>query len=211
MSAQYTFIHGWGMGSGVWGITSQYFPFEQSNFIDLGFLYRFTPKTINSAKKSIYITHSLGALWALKNCAEDIEALIIINGFTNFTNFVDERVLRTMQKRLMRDPRAQMQEFWGNIGLEKPLRQALDEDKLHEGLDWLINWDINAELKSLNAPILSLAGGQDPLLPLDKIKQEWAGVDLIIKEDGGHLLPLNEAEWCAEQIKEFLVKNELEK
>ena len=199
------------MNHGVWGEMAEYFPFEQSDFINLGFMYNMLTQPLMPTKKSIYITHSLGALWALKNCAEDIEALVIINGFTNFTNFVDKRVLSAMQKRLKRDPKAQMQEFWQNIGLGKSLDHTLDIDKLHEGLDWLINWDISAELKSLNAPILSLAGEQDPLLPLAKIKQEWAGVDLKINESGGHLLPLTHPEWCAAQIKEFLVKNELEK
>ena len=205
MRTQFTFIHGWGMDSGIWDKLAKYFPSEQSHFVDLWFIgAEHTPPN----NPSIYITHSLGTLWALKYHTPNINALIAINSFTNFTNFVDERILLTMQKQLRRNPQALMNEFWQNIGLENPLDQNLNIDKLREGLDWLINWNEKAEL---NAPILSLAGKQDSLLPITQTKKEWAGTNLEVKEDGGHILPLSHPEWCADKIKGFLSEYKLEK
>ena len=144
-----------------------------------------------------------------------MNALIAINGFSNFTNFVEERTLQTMQKRLARNPSAQMQSFWHNCGIDEQTQNTLDprlnKDKLQEGLEWLINWDTSKELNALPVPILPLGGDKDLILPLDKMKEAWSGFDLKIKKDGNHILPLSHPEWCIEKIKEFIGELKLER
>lgn len=215
METNFIFIHGWGMDTGVWDKITTHLPAKNSYFINIGFTGEETYPTIPTDKPAIYITHSLGTAYALKRHKKNMNALIAINGFSNFTNFVEERTLQTMQKRLARNPSAQMQSFWHNCGIDEQTQNTLDprlnKDKLQEGLEWLINWDTSKELNALPVPILPLGGDKDLILPLDKMKEAWSGFDLKIKKDGNHILPLSHPEWCIEKIKEFIGELKLER
>ncbi len=199
------------MDSDIWREISEYFPKEQSHFIDLGFINSNNVANIPNDDSNIFITHSLGTLWALKHHAPNMAGLIAINGFTNFTNFTPKRILQAMQKQLQRSPSQQMSDFWNSCGLDEPLNKNLNIDKLHEGLKWLIDWDMNAELNNLSVPALSLIGSKDPFLPLEKVEKQWAGADVKIAANGGHILPLSHPKWCAQAIREFIIEYKLEK
>ncbi len=199
------------MDSDIWKDISKYFPKEQSHFIDLGFVGNGdNVADIPKGGKKIFITHSLGTLWAVKHHADNMAGLVSINGFADFSNFVDKRDLITMQRQLKRNPKQQMQDFWDMINLKNDLDPSLNIDKLHEGLQWLINWDMSAKLSDLNIPILSLMGGADPLLPLNTMEKEWSDTNIKTIENGGHILPLSHPKWCAEEIKKFIIEHELE-
>ncbi len=198
------------MDSGIWDDISKYLPKNQTYLIDLGFINSDNVANLPNGKH-IFITHSLGTLWALKHHSQNMAGLVAINGFANFTNFAPERTLRAMQTQLQRNPQKQMQDFWEMINLKNDLDPRLNIDKLHEGLEWLINWDASAELNALNAPIMSLMGDKDQLLPLPKMEKEWRKADIKINKDGGHILPLSHPKWCVERIREFIIEYELEK
>lgn len=203
MSHHFAFVHGWGSDFHFWDALLAFFPRADTTKIDLGFIG--TEHLVRPHRPAIYVTHSLGTLWSLKNHSAHMSALVSINGFYRFKDFVPARILETMKVRLKTEPAIQMKEFWEISGL--PPHHDLNRDQLACGLDWLSSWDARKELESLNCPVLSLAGDQDPLLPLDKMKAHWAGFDLRVKKGGGHALPLTEPQWCARQIaaqiKEF--------
>ncbi len=221
MGHNLTFIHGWGMDNRVWGKLLTHFPEEKIRFINLCFTNNIIPSKVEGSlhslsvgrdDKAIYITHSLGTMWALKHHYHDMAGLITINGFTNFTDFIDKRILRSMQKHLKRNPNILMNEFWDNISLPSDLRSDnLNIDRLYEGLEWLINWDVEPELKALQVPILSLAGNKDPLLSNKMLEKQLLSTNININENGGHILPLTHPEWCANKIKEFISEFRLEK
>ena len=199
------------MDSRLWEGFHESFPKKQSYFVNLGFINNGdNVSSIPFDSKSIFITHSLGTLWALKYHSHNMAGLISINGFVNFRNFVDKRNLLAMQKQLQRNPEQQMQDFWDMINFKNDLDQNLNIDKLHEGLEWLINWDMSAKLSDLNIPILSLMGDEDRLLPLPKMEKEWLMADIKIMKNGGHILPLSHSKWCVEKIREFIVEYKLE-
>ena len=204
------FIHGWGMDARIWDGMSIYFPKNRSYFVDFGFFSSKNAETPPKSDKNIYITHSLGTLWALKKKLCDIDALIVINGFACFKDFADKRTLRAMQKNLCKNPSAQLDAFWKNCGFDNQLDENPDIDKLHEGLEWLIGWDEHENLKVLDVPILSLSGAQDRILPLEKMQKHWAGFEMKTQEDAGHMLPLSRSAWCVDQIKDFLREHSLE-
>ncbi|PCJ98123.1 MAG: hypothetical protein COA45_08190 [Zetaproteobacteria bacterium] len=206
------FVHGWGMNSKIWDAMSASFLEADCSVVDLGFI---GGDENTQCSKAIYITHSLGTMWALKHHLSDIEALVVVNGFSCFLDFAQARVLRTMQKRLLRNPSVQMQSFWESCGVpddaQNQFSDPLNTDKLHEGLEWLINWDLSEPLRALQAPVLSLSGRNDFVLPHNKMKTQWAGYDMQTHEHGGHVLPLSHPQWCADQIKGFISEFELER
>ncbi len=203
MSADIIFVHGWGMGPAFWGGIRAGLPEIQATTIDLEFIGTKQASTAATAREpAIYITHSLGTMWALKNHHHDMKALISINGFSCFQNFADERTLQTMKARLKRAPEKQMDLFWKSSDL--PACGDLNVQKLEDGLEWLSSWDVKKELRNLTCPVMSLAGSNDSILPLDLMKEEWTGFDLRVHEDAGHALPLSNPDWCVNHIKDFI-------
>lgn len=193
------FVHGWGLAPNFWDALTPSFSEHECGFIDLGFLGK---ENLDAAGPTIYITHSLGTLWALKNCAENMQGLVSINGFSSFRRFASKDALAEMQKSLKENPRAHMADFWQGIGAESS--DKMNADRLAEGLDWLATWNVRAELKALPCPVLSLAGAQDNILPLPQMQKEWAGQGMAVCENGGHMLPMSHPDWCAQQIKGFI-------
>ena len=206
----FIFVHGWGMDSGIWEEVAAGFPDARKHYVDLGFIGNKSCESVPDFKAPIYVTHSLGTAWALKHHGQDMQALIAINGFVCFQNFADERTLKTMQRRIQRSPEIQMEEFWRSCGFKNNLDQSLNKDRLHQGLEWLKDWDVSNILASLDIPVLSLSGGHDAILPLAQMKQEWVAHDIKIVEEGGHILPLSHASWCIEQIEGFVSELERE-
>ncbi len=203
------------MNASIWNELSQHIPTADKTFIDLGFTGTKPQTHIPSYKPAIYITHSLGTLWALKHQHASMDALIAINGFSSFKSFSDERTLQMMQKRLKTTPIRQMKAFWKTCSIPQNIQNTLDPtlniDRLHTGLDWLADWDETARLQTLSVPILALAGQKDLVLPIDMMKKEWHANTLEIQSAAGHALPLSHPEWCEQKIKEFIRGIELEK
>lgn len=201
MGSQFVFVHGWGMAPDFWDDLIDHFPNIEAHRIDLGFIGSQRDFLDDISSSSVYVTHSLGTMWALKNRHADMKALIAINGFSCFKNFTDERALRAMKLRLTKEPESQMKDFWGMCDL--PYSSDLNVEGLQEGLEWLSSWDMGSELKALRYPILSLVGGGDPILPIERMKKEWSGFNMHIQNSGGHALPLTDTQWCADHIEAF--------
>lgn len=210
---QYVFVHGWGNGPEFWQKCLPHFSGRNIHLECLGFLETNKKKIVSPvllATKKIYVTHSLGTLWALKNKINDIDALITINGFFNFKQFADEKTLKTMKKQLDRDPAAQMNAFWRQCGM-RPKNKNLNLPKLQEGLDCLIHQNAEAELRNTDFPVFCLAAQDDPILAFDTMQRQWSGYSLQTVETGGHGLPWSRAEWCSKKIQEFANGLKLEK
>ena len=203
MSADIIFVHGWGMGPAFWDGLRARLPEVKATAVDLGFIgERQSSDATAECNSVIYITNSLGTMWAWKNHSHDMRGLIVINGFSCFQHFAEERTLQVMKTRLQKNPEKQMRDFWETSGL--PPSDDLNVQRLKEGLEWLASWDVKETLNSLTCPVLSLAGANDPILPIELMKEEWAGYDMRICEGEGHGLPLSHPDWCANHIKDFI-------
>lgn len=189
------------MDKSVWSALSTRLNYHECTALNLG--YRGVPELTLPAAKAIYITHSLGTMWALENHAEHMAALITINGFHSFKSFADPRALRAMKTRLAKDPEQQMQEFFKEADIEASPK-GLDSQNLMRGLDTLSEGDNTATLKSITCPVLALIGESDQIVPIEAAQKQWLGYDLKICEKGGHALPVTHTNWCAEQIEKFL-------
>jgi len=209
MHTPFVFVHGWAMSSDMWaGI---YDAFQNNTQLDLGFVGERYHADIMNTEKAIFVTHSLGTLYALRHHVDQMSALISINGFPSFKNFADVRTLRKMKAQLARDPISQRQDFWNNCGLAGEPEGQANIARLEEGLDWLQEWDETTALQNLRVPVLSLAGAQDRITPIDAIKDVWANFELKVAEDGAHVLPVTHPAWCIEKIRTFIREHGLEK
>jgi len=197
------FVHGWGFDSSFWDDLVQHFPEKALHRIDLGFFG--DADAGQDCPEGIYITHSLGTMWALHHAQDKIRGLVAINGFCTFRPFASKRVLEAMKTRLRQDLEVQMTEFMATCGLRKKHDIALfNVDRLEEGLDWLGTWDESKTLQGLDMPVLSLISADDRILPLEGMRKMWQNSSVCVKGDGGHVLPQSETAWCLSAIKDFL-------
>lgn len=196
------FVHGWGCIPDFWDDLARELSASHEQRINLRFLDEGDIEAATHDLPAIYITHSLGTMWALKHRLEDISALISINGFACFKDLSDERTLKSMKINLKRNAPQQMAAFWRQAGL--PQSNSLNIPRLKEGLEWLMTWDYCQELNALTCPILSLIGEEDKIAPFDPMQQHWYGYDIKTCTDGGHALPATHTQWCAKHIRTFI-------
>jgi len=201
------FVHGWGFDAALWdGIAGALSAYPHCR-VDLGFLGgAVTAATLSP--DDVLIGHSLGVLWGLSQY-RNWRQVIAINGFAHFAGLAEEgacvrpAALRAMRLGLVRDAEATLVKFYRSVDHTGPINH-FDTQRLAEGLALLESLYIT---KPLDAPCLILAARHDPLVPVDASEHLAAvtGSSVTWSEEGGHLLPLTHAPWCAEAIRAFLV------
>ncbi|GJM01732.1 MAG: hypothetical protein DHS20C08_02330 [Rhodomicrobium sp.] len=210
----FVFIHGWGMDGQIFNRLSRSLKAEAPKTIELGFIKGGKTNWNYPARPAIYITHSLGTLWLLREWrlrgVPSLGALISLNGFSCFTEFTDPRQLKLMQRGLAKNPAAQMSDFWRRAGGGFH-RDAggLNAERLSEGLTWLAEWDETKTLASLKCPVLALGSAMDAIVPVENFKATWQDHNTAIHETASHMLPLEAPEWCRDEILKFLKTSEL--
>lgn len=205
------FVHGWGGDTFYWDeLISEMKKLEmegvdagalQSQYarLDLGFTDQAT-RIDPPFEKALYVTHSLGTMWALKQHKEHMSALVAINGFTCFHEFTDRRVLNAMGLKLKRNAMKQMVEFAHMANMQPA--EHYNEECLAQGLSWLQSWDARESLQNLSVPAIAIAGSQDQIVPLKALEAQFGGA--FVKQDGGHNLAQTHAGWCANIIASFI-------
>lgn len=201
------FIHGWGCHGGVWQELIERLDGHEPVIIDLGFV-RGGPKGSSTLPRdALCIGHSFGVMWLLKHGPRPMKGLVSIAGFDCFHKYAPPDVLATMKAGLEKDPMAQMRDFWKRCGFgAEGQGGTIDAGALRAGLDWLATWDTSEERRTLGAPIMALASRDDMIVRPPMTEGCWGEgrADLRWREEGGHLLPMTHAGWCADHIKGFI-------
>lgn len=209
-------VHGWGFDASFWGELSARLPECATLAFELGFLGAPRQVMAPTDGKTVAIGHSTGLLWLLHERPFAWDALVAINGFPRFISgdgfapAVEPRVLERMLSRFDREPQAVSADFLGRCGRVDALG-SLDIPTMRAGLEWLRDWDVRDSLDREASPILVLAGSADPIVPPPMTRASFggrAGVSLRWREGGGHLLPLTDPDWCAAEIRAFLMEPE---
>ena len=140
------FIHGWGFDKSFWFPAAKYI--EQNTsiksifYIDLNFFGSNSKNVINtSSKKNIFVTHSYGFHWFLK---EKIDCLGLLNFFSapSFINFQKNPkkakiTLDLMIKKFEKSPNNVLEDFNKNCGIKKKkLDKKINYKKLLESLEY---------------------------------------------------------------------------
>jgi pimeloyl-[acyl-carrier protein] methyl ester esterase len=202
---QIVFVHGWGFNAEIWQGIISHLPDRNVATIDLGFVASEAKSLSSLPKNSVIIGHSLGVLWSLMHMPARPVALISLCGFDRFSPPVPKRQLEIMKRGLKRNPEAQMTSFWRSCDITSyAAPEALNQEKLDEGLDWLMNWNAHAELVNLSCPVHVIAARDDKIVPEEMSCNIWQKQDIDWSPEGGHALPLTHPGWCADQIKSYL-------
>lgn len=194
------FVHGWGFDESVWNLMTPEFQEHDCYQVNLGFIGE--EKLNVPPEKFIGIGHSLGGLWLLKHYPEQMNGFVSIASFNCFYEHIPHQILNKMQRNMLLDMNAQLQEFWHHAGLDHPEGfKNINAFKMIEGLIWLSQW--KAAIPE-NLPVKVLASRDDQIVPESMSEAVWKNHNIEWSEDGGHILPLTKPEWCIEKMKDFI-------
>ena len=204
-------VHGWAVDKAIFDrLELELSDYEIIKY-DLGFFGRPEHPEIPSDRPVIAIGYSLGFLWLLHEQPFKWDGLISIGSFTRFTRMrgfmggVLTMVLEGMKVRLGLDPKGLLKDVYQQCGFDRDVPEGYDARQLHQGLNWLKNWDMREVFHQSNVPVLALAASDDPVVPESLTKASFEGkCDLVWSPDGGgHGLPVTRSQWCADQIRQF--------
>jgi len=195
-------VHGWGFEASFWEPLQESLGDIPSVAWDLGFHGHPSRPALPEGAPVVAVGHSLGLLWLLKEKPLAWDRLVSINGFSRFTKAEDfpygvaPRLLDRMIAKLADDPEAVFLDFMGRCGLDHPPVEGLDLSVLSWGLRALAEWDC----RDGAAVDLALAGRRDAILTMGMTDALFPP-PLARWHDGGHLLPLTDPVWCAQQLR----------
>lgn len=202
------FCHGWGFDAFVWDPLAALLPDFAQARDDAG--YFGAPAAPEPLGPYIAVTHSFGTMRLLAASPPGIAGMVAINGFDRFTAAPDfpgtpARVVDRMISAAAQVPETVLADFHARIGSAVP-EGTPDAERLETDLLALRDGDLRALAGQVRLPILSLQAARDPLLPMGLRETVFAAVPGVMRRthpDAGHLLPLQEPEWCAGAIRSF--------
>jgi pimeloyl-[acyl-carrier protein] methyl ester esterase len=202
-------VHGWGFDRSLWEPLRAELAGTAVSLADLG--YFGAPDWPAVAGPSVAVGHSLGSLLLLRDPPPDCRALVAINGFDRFTAGADTPGVpsRVVDRMLARFTEA-LGEFRRRCG-DTTVPARMNTDRLKSHLRLLRDGDERERAARWAGPILSLQAGDDPILPAGLREAAFSGAaDLrrVERPDGGHLLPVTQPAWCADQIRGLLAELE---
>ncbi len=203
------FLHGWGFDAQFWDGLAAALPEFDAHRMDRGYFH--APSSPPMEGPFIAIAHSLGAMHLLRDPPANCRGLVAINGFDCFTATSDfpgvaPRIVTRMMTQLARAPRQIVADFRLKCGTDAPFPDP-DPTPLRDDLALLLDGDCRTNSTQWKLPLLALHGAQDPILPSDMRANLFAHTPQLAQvtlSDGGHLLPLTHAAWCASQIRACL-------
>jgi pimeloyl-[acyl-carrier protein] methyl ester esterase len=200
----FVLVHGWGFHGGIWTDFVSHLQDAGVTLIDLGFVTGGPKGATEWPEDSIAVGHSLGLLWLLQQGKGRFRGLVSVQGFDCFCCHVAPSRVAALKRGLAGDASATLEGFWRSCGAAGfALPQALNVDRLGEGLDWLMRWDARNAKEGLECPVLALAARDDPIVPQAMTEAVWQGIDIVWSPDGGHVLPLRHPRWCARHVLDF--------
>jgi pimeloyl-[acyl-carrier protein] methyl ester esterase len=195
-------LHGWGYDASFWQPLRDHLPEADMLAWDLGYFGEFSMPA--PERDAFALGHSYGVLWFLQHRPFPWRGLVSINGFSRFAMAPDfpEGVPPAQLERL-RDSVVEatlpaLTGFRQRCGDLVPPPDMPDLCRLLASLDHLRDWDVRPA-----QPDLALCGRTDKVVSAALSGAAFAG-EIIHWHDGGHLLPQQDPEWCADQIRAWL-------
>lgn len=212
--ATLVFVHGWAFDTQFWQPLRRALSDWPQHVIDLGYF----PSEEGNGKVAplpagplVMVGHSFGYLHALSLDCSQIVAWVSINGFpcfgtkSDFPEGVADRILQRMRARLEALPEKVVNEFRQRCGA-KPVAAHMDVAALSRDLLRMQNVDLRSRMAERKRATLVLAGDADPIVSTCMTRAAFAGADIVWRPGAGHLLPREDAAWCAAQLSGFLAQ-----
>lgn len=205
---RFFFVHGWGFDTTLWDRLAPLLPEWPSDRLDRGYFGQFQEPSPTTP--FVAVAHSFGAMLMLRGMPAECRGLIAINGFERFSATpnragVAPRVLDRMIARFDEDAPAVLAEFRRRCGWMAPF-QNIERERLRQDLRTLRDGDYREQAARFARPILSVQGGADPILPTGLRESAFASASVVnyaTSPGGGHLLPVTDPDFCANQIRVF--------
>ena len=204
----FVFVHGWGFNAAIWRDLTGHMRTHEVSLVDLGFIAGGPPAATEWPSDVIAVGHSLGVLWLLHRAKEagrtPFRGLVSIQGFDRFCPHIPLPRVAGMRRGLRRGAYQTLQAFWrGSATPPFAPADALNVERLDEGLQWLLDWDEREVKAGLARPILALAARDDAVVPKAMSEAIWGAGNIRWSLEGGHVLPLKQPEWCARHVLDF--------
>lgn len=199
------FAHGWGLDRHVWDALAPLLADWEQVRDDRGYFGE--PLAPPLGGPCIAVTHSFGTMRVLADPPPGLAGIVAINGFARFTARagspgVPVRVVDHMLRRFEQDPRAVLASFRTSVGAVSAFP---DPDPVPLRADLLRLRDGQPPLPAV--PIVSVQGENDPLLPAAMRETVFdSGKVRRISLPGGHLLPLEAPDLCAQVLHGMLAQ-----
>jgi pimeloyl-ACP methyl ester carboxylesterase len=195
-------LHGWGYDASFWRPLQDHLPEAETLTWDLGY---FGDQSMALPDREAFaIGHSYGLLWLLRHRPFPWRGLVSINGFPRFAVAEDfpygvplpqlERLRASVAEATL----PALAGFRQRCGDPVPPPGTPDQTRLLDTLDHLRDWDARPAL-----PDLALCGETDKVVPAALSRAAFPSA-ITHWHKGGHLLPQQDPEWCAEQIRTWL-------
>jgi pimeloyl-[acyl-carrier protein] methyl ester esterase len=204
----FVLVHGWGFNPAIWRDVTGYMRNSEISYVDLGFIAGGPKAAAQWPSDAIAVGHSLGVLWLLHRARQEghapFRALVSIEGFDRFCPHIPPSRVAGMRRGLRRDAYQTVEAFWRGCGTELfAPADALNVERLDEGLSRLMDWDESKAKAELACPILALAARDDAIVPQAMTEAIWRSDTIRWSDTGGHVLPLKHPEWCASHVLDF--------
>lgn len=204
------FVHGWGFDASIWdNIITELNGFETIR-LDLGFFAQ--EQTTFNDNDVVFVTHSMGLAWVLRNVKPPYKGLVSINGFTKFCQAEDwpegiaPRMLSRMVRQFDKNPETVWSDFMIKSGMDNPVYPPnANQMSLSKGLKDLGKWDVRDQFALLSCPKLLCCAKGDMIVP-EKLSVDSFGKGVEWYEGANHLLPLQQAPSIAAHIRSFVEK-----
>jgi len=205
------FCHGWGFDARFWDPLAALLPEFPHMRDDAG--YFGVPARPQPPAPYLAVTHSQGTMRLLAAPPPGLAGLVAIAGFERFTKAEDfpgtpRRVVDRMGSAVAQEPATVLADFHALFASTVPPGSP-DAERLQAGLVALRDDDRRGEAAALGVPILSLQAEHDTLLPLGMRETVFATADGVMRRThptAGHLLAREDAAWCAQAIRDFVVQ-----
>jgi pimeloyl-[acyl-carrier protein] methyl ester esterase len=195
-------VHGWGYDASFWRPLIEALPDAECLAWDLG--YYGEPALPPPGREAVAVGHSHGVLWLLRQRPFAWHGLVSINGFSRFSAAPDlpqgvplaqvDRLGATLEA----DPSACLAGFRQRCGDMTPPPSTPNVSRLLDSLEHLRQWDERPAL-----PGLALCGETDKVVPAP-LSRALFPEGITRWHAGGHLLPQQDPDWCAGEIRTWL-------
>lgn len=202
------FAHGWGFDAAFWSRMAALLPPWEQVRDDRGYFGKPAPPDIDAP--CIAVTHSFGTMRVLAGPPPQLAGIVAICGFDRFTQGSDYpgmalRVVNRMISAFDRHPDAVLADFRTRCGADGPSPE-FDPERLREDLILMRDEDLRQRTAELKIPVLSLQAANDRILPAETRQAALSGAAQFERREhpaAGHLLPMEDARWCADAVQTF--------